>query len=199
MNKEARMHRYRLGLLLPVLLALGACGHEDPPIEAKAAAAKPDAPAASAAAPASPVQAAPAALGAAAPSRAMLDAWLAAWNDHDSQRLGALMTDDVEFFDAGFSGVQHGREAALDKGVWLFLRGVPDLHWELRGEPVVGKDSVAWEWTFTGTNTGTWGSVQATRQRIQLKGVGIMRLRDGKVSQVSSYYDSASLNRQLGL
>ena len=132
-------------------------------------------------------------------NRRMLDAWLSAWNAHDTAQASALLADDVEYFDAGFAGVQHGRDAAIDKGMAAFLRGVPDLHMELRGEPIVGKDAVAWEWTFTGTHTGTWGGVPATNQHIQLKGFSLMRLRGGRIVQLSSYYDSGSLNRQLGL
>ena len=101
--------------------------------------------------------------------------------------------------DAGFAGIQRGRDAALEKGMGTFLRGVPDLQIELRGEPIVGVDAVAWEWTFTGTNTGTWGGIPATNQRIQLKGFSLMRLRGGKIVQLSSYYDTGTLNRQLGL
>ena len=133
------------------------------------------------------------------PARIMLNDWLSAWNAHDVSQASALLAEDVEYFDAGFSGIQHGREDALDRGLSLYLRGVPDLRLELRGEPIVGRDSVAWEWTLTGTNTGTWGGIPATNQKIQLKGFSLMRLRDGRISQLSSYYDTGTLNRQLGL
>ena len=183
-------------LCCTLLLLLAGCGRDDSALAGKPAAVAASTPAAAAAKPVAASASAPAASGG---ERAVLDAWLAGWNAHDAQRLGALMADDIVYFDAGFSGLQRGREAALDRGVWVFLRGVPDLHWELRGEPVVGHDSIAWEWTFTGTHTGTWGSVAATRQQLQLKGVSVMRLRNGRVAEVSSYYDSLTLNRQLGL
>ena len=48
------------------------------------------------------------------------------------------------------------------------------------GEPIVGNDAVAWEWTLVGTHTGTWGGVRATNQKIQLKGLSFVRIRDGK-------------------
>jgi steroid delta-isomerase-like uncharacterized protein len=171
------------------LLFLAACGRDEPRPEAK---------------PATPVVAVPQgpaidARPAAGDGRRVLEAWLAAWNSHDAQNLGQLMTDDVVYFDAGFAGVQHGREAALERGVWVFLRGVPDLHWELRSEPIVGRDAVAWVWRLSGTHTGTCGGIRATQQRLQLKGVSLMRLRNGQVAEVSSYYDSLTLNRQLGL
>lgn len=129
----------------------------------------------------------------------MLAAWLAAWNAHDAAQAGALLADDVEYFDAGFSGIQRGRQAAIDNGIAVFLRGLPDLQWQLRGDPIVGVDSIAWEWTLVGTNTGSWGGVGATRQSIQLKGVGLMRLHDGRIAKVAYYYDTGTLNRQLGL
>jgi steroid delta-isomerase-like uncharacterized protein len=161
-------------------------------------------------APTTPAQAYVAAIPAAPPAaaratgadtgpRRVLDAWLRAWNAHDTGEAALLLADDVEYFDAGFAGIQHGRDAAIDKGMSVFLRGVPDLHLELRGEPIVGVDAVAWEWTFNGTNTGTWGGVPATNQQIRLKGFSLMRLRGGKIVQLSSYYDTGTLNRQLGL
>lgn len=180
-------------LAFAVLLA--ACGREDPEVAAKPARAS-AAPASTSAATDSPAATTPASQ---ASPRHVLDAWLAAWNSHDMQAAGDLLADDVEYFDGGFSGIQRGRAAALDQGVSVFIRGVPDLHWELRGEPVVGADSIAWEWTFTGTNTGTWGGIAATRQSIRLKGVSVMRVRGGKIAQVSTYYDTGTLNRQLGL
>jgi steroid delta-isomerase-like uncharacterized protein len=186
MTPEPRMSRT---IVLLSLLLLAACAREDAKPADKAA---PPAVATAANAP-------PAARPAAGGERRVLEAWLAAWNAHDAPTLATMMSDDVVYFDAGFAGLQRGRDAAMDRGVWVFMRGVPDLHWELRGEPIVGHDSIAWEWTFTGTHTGTWGSVPATRQRLQLKGVSLMRLRDGRISEVASYYDSLTLNRQLGL
>ena len=181
------------------LFLLAACGKEPAPAApsdefvATVPAAKP----APAAAPGANAVAAPAADEAQA--RKLLELWLAAWNAHDTARASLLLHYDVESFDAGFAGIQHGRDAAIDKGMSVFLRGVPDLRLEVRGEPIVGRDAVAWEWTFTGTNTGTWGGVPATGQHIQLKGFSLMRLREGRIAQISSYYDTGTLNRQLGL
>jgi steroid delta-isomerase-like uncharacterized protein len=176
----------RRATLLGLAILLSACGREAEVVAVQPQILK-----------VAPVAAAP--VVAKGASRAMLDAWLAACNAHDVERAGELLAEDVEYFDAGFSGIQRGRQAAMENGLSMFLRGVPDLRWELRGEPIVGVDSIAWEWTFTGTNSGTWGGVPATGQSIQLKGVSLMRLRDGKISHVASYYDSGTLNRQLGL
>jgi steroid delta-isomerase-like uncharacterized protein len=177
-------------LILAPALLLAACGKDSAPAAPRAADFVATVPAAA------PPAAAPAGQ---AGARRVLDRWLAAWNAHDQAQAALLLADDVEYFDAGFSGKQQGRDAAIDKGVSVFMRGVPDLHIELRGEPIVSADAIAWEWTFTGTNTGTWGGIPATNQRINLKGFSLMRLRDGKIVQLASYYDTGTLNRQLGL
>lgn len=186
-------------VVLGLAIVLAACGREDPPVEAKPAGTP--TPAIASAAPMLATLPASTAQHAAAQGspRQLLDAWLEAWNTHDMQLASDLLAEDVEYFDIGFSGILRGRAAALEQGVSVFQRGLPDLHWALRGEPIVGADAIAWEWTLTGTNTGTWGGIPATQQPIQLKGVSLMRVRGGKISSVSTFYDTGTLNRQLGL
>jgi hypothetical protein len=148
-------------LLSTTVLLLAACVKD-------AAPPAPPAQAYVAAVPAAAKVAADTPAGNAGPRRVLHD-WLGAWNAHDLGQATALLADDVEYFDAGFAGIQHGREAAIEKGMSVFLRGVPDLHLDVRGEPIVGADAVAWEWTLSGTNTGTWGGIPATNQQIRLK------------------------------
>ena len=130
---------------------------------------------------------------------ALLNDYLAAWNAHDANRAGAFLNEDSQYFDAAFAGMQRGRQAIVDNAISVFLRGMPDLHWEIRGEPIASAEGVAYEWTLTGTNTGTWGGVRATSQKINLKGVSFVRIRNGKIVYQAVVYDSAALNRQLGL
>lgn len=180
-------------LALPLLMLLSACTDREPvevaptPTIAPASAPAP-------AAVATPVVAtdAPASLG-------LVNAYLAAWNEHDSRKAGEFLADDVEYFDAAFAGLQKGREATIDNAINVFLRGVPDLQWEIRSDPIVSSEGVAFEWTFTGTNTGTWGGIPATNQRINLKGISFVRIKNGKIAYQAVFYDSATLNRQLGL
>jgi steroid delta-isomerase-like uncharacterized protein len=179
--------------MVGLLLALSACSKDEPAVVDAA-----DVPAATPAGPVAPTPAAATPAGASA-SLDLLKAYLGAWNEHDSQKAGSFLADDVQYFDASFAGMQRGRQAAVEQGIDVFLRGVPDLHWEIRNEPVVSADGVAFEWTFTGTHTGTWGGVRATNQKINLKGIGIVRIKNGKIVYHASYYDGSTLNKQMGL
>jgi steroid delta-isomerase-like uncharacterized protein len=184
-----------------LLLGLSACGGDQGDEPASAATANAPATVAkpTAVVPQAP-EVAPAGVSASdAESLAILHGYLDAWNEHDIDKAGGFLAEDVQYFDAAFAGMQHGRQAAVDRGISVFMRGVPNLRWEIRSEPIVSSDGVAYEWTFTGTNTGTWGGVPATNQAINLKGVSFIRFKNGKIAYQAVFYDSATLNRQLGL
>jgi steroid delta-isomerase-like uncharacterized protein len=197
MRVRAPMRNTALAAL--VLLASG-CGRDTSPAADATAMAPPPgtaaAQAAPAAAPTTPVAAAPAG---GAPSLALLRGYLDAWNAHDIAAAAMFFDENGDYFDSAFAGLQHGREAIAENAIGVFMRGVPDLRWEVRSDPIVGADGIAFEWTLTGTNTGTWGGVRATGQKIQLKGMSFLRIRNGKIVYQSQVYDSAALNRQLGL
>jgi steroid delta-isomerase-like uncharacterized protein len=128
----------------------------------------------------------------------LLEAYLSAWNAHDIQGAGAYLHDGIAYMDVSVGEIQRGRQAAEDNVIGVLMRAMPDLTWELRGDPIIQGDGVAYEWTLTGTNTGTWSGIPASGQKVNIKGTTIMRIKDGKIAYQADYYDVASLNRQLG-
>ena len=118
--------------LIACLLAaspLVACGNDD---ATRAASANP----------AAPVAAAPVVT----PTQANVDIvekHLAAFNAHDRDGAGALLHDDVFYFDATYGDGQNGRDAAVDNTIGVMLDAMPDLEWQLRSDPVAAGDSVA--------------------------------------------------------
>jgi steroid delta-isomerase-like uncharacterized protein len=128
----------------------------------------------------------------------VIEQYLAALNAHDIDGAGAMLHDQVLYFDATYGDSQRGRAAAVDNLVSPFVRAMPDLEWELRSEPIVAGDGVAYEWTLTGTNTGTFMGIPASNQKVHLKGMSFVRIKDGKIVYKADYYDAATLNKQLG-
>jgi steroid delta-isomerase-like uncharacterized protein len=72
-------------------------------------------------------------------------------------------------------------------------------------ESFVGEgDKFADEWTFTGTNTGPFRlpdgtEVPATGKRVEIKGMELVEVRDGKIVVDNLYYDFMAAVIQLGL
>jgi ketosteroid isomerase-like protein len=115
---------------------------------------------------------------------------------------------------AGFAGAC-GQQAVLVTPAGTFRGGAailaywtrqhdafPDLH--LTVDLVVGSgDVVMSEWTWVGTNTGPLplrdGTLAAaTGRRVQLQGMEVARVRDGRIVEYHIYWDGIALAHQLG-
>ena len=176
------MSSARTASALLSLALLAACGREPPPPP------PPPAPVA----PAKPVP----------PPKpeavAIIEKYLGALNAHDIDGAGAVLHHDVLYFDATYGDSQRGRAAAVDNLISPFVRAMPDLEWELRSEPIASGDGVAYEWTLDGTNTGTFMGIPATNQKVHLKGMSFVRIKDGLIVYKADYYDAKTLDKQLG-
>ena len=129
--------------------------------------------------------------------RTVLDAYLLAINAHDPDRAGAMLDERVHYFDAFSGQIQNSRADAVKNVLAMYQNAVPDGHWEIRSEPTASNGAIAYEWTFTGNNTGSWGGIGASHQKINLKGVSFVRIANGKIVYKADYFDTATLSKQL--
>jgi steroid delta-isomerase-like uncharacterized protein len=131
---------------------------------------------------------------------AVVQAYLAAWNAHDSAKAAGFFADNVVYYDASMGKPVEGRDAAKTGVIDNFLTAVPDAVWTMKGDAVVQGDRVAFEWKFSGTNTGAWGDgTAATGKKFSITGASVFQIKDGKIATQSDYYDALGLYKQLGL
>jgi steroid delta-isomerase-like uncharacterized protein len=78
------------------------------------------------------------------------------------------------------------------------LGAFPDLHFTVEDQIVAG-DKVAIRWSAEGTNSGAFGSVPATGRHIQIGGLVLDRVVDGKVVERWEQWDQMGMLQQLGL
>ena len=105
---------------------------------------------------------------------AVVQAYLAAWNAHDSAKAASFFADNVVYYDASVGKPIEGQDAAKTGVIDNFLNAVPDAVWTMKGEPVVQGDRVAFEWEFSGTNTGPWGDgTAATGKHFSFTGASV--------------------------
>ena len=124
--------------------------------------------------------------------------YLAAWNAKDVEKAASFYADDVEYFDVTLGEAHKGRDSAREV-VQVFTTAAPDLKWEMKGDPIVSEDGIAFQWTFSGTNTGAWGpDTPATNKPFSFDGVTFMRVKDGKIVYQGDYYDGYGFGKQLG-
>jgi steroid delta-isomerase-like uncharacterized protein len=120
------------------------------------------------------------------------EAWIAAWNSHDAEKLAALFTEDVMYEDIPFGEVNHGRQE-LRKFAASEFEAVPDLKVELKNSSIQGGHGSI-EWLFTGTDKGIF----KTGKQFSVRGASIITVKNGKISRNVDYYDVTTMMRQVG-
>lgn len=94
-------------------------------------------------------------------------------------------------------GQAQGREGL--KAVVLVLRtAFPDMHWVPK-EMVAEGQKVVTRFVWTGTHRGTFLGIPPTGKSVEVKGVVIDLLEDGRMSESRILMDTMGLMQQLGV
>jgi steroid delta-isomerase-like uncharacterized protein len=108
-------------------------------------------------------------------NKALVYKWLQAWRDQDLPLLDELFTQDY-----AVNGVVIGPEGV--KQAVQFLHAVfLDISAELN-ELVAEGDKVAVRWTVRGRQVGDFMGIAPTGKFVELQGINIYLVRDGKLS-----------------
>jgi steroid delta-isomerase-like uncharacterized protein len=124
-----------------------------------------------------------------------------AFNEGDLERAAATVSEDFELVDVAAGQTFRGPDGCRE---WLeiFRTALPDARTEIVNLFTDGTQ-VASEHTGRGTHAGPLvtaaGAIPASGRQVELRIGEIYEVRDGKITKLYAYYDSATLMRQLGL
>lgn len=107
-----------------------------------------------------------------------------------------LVTGDYVQYDPARSDPIRGPDA-LKEAVRGYRRGMPDLTKTIEAA-IVDDPAVAIHYTATGTHDGTLVGVEPTGRGIEVEGVYVARVEDGKLTRGSDMWDVFGLLRQVG-
>jgi steroid delta-isomerase-like uncharacterized protein len=127
--------------------------------------------------------------------KAVLEAYVAAWNRHDFAAFDKLLAADAihEDIAQGFRGQGAAQIKDFMRGM---IEGQPDLNWHLTTVVEAGQ-VVAAEWTWTSTFTGDTPSGPVVRKRIAARGASVAVIDNGRIKRFTDYYDLASAFREV--
>jgi steroid delta-isomerase-like uncharacterized protein len=129
----------------------------------------------------------------------IINDYMSAWNAHDADKASSYLAENVEYLDITVGIPQKGRMAARDNVIKVFITAIPDLSWKITSTPITTADGIAFQWVFSGTNSGAWGpETPATNKMVTFEGMSFIRINDGKISYQADYYDALGFNTQLG-
>lgn len=117
-------------------------------------------------------------------------------NQQQLDRTNDLVKQDFAELDP-LPGQAQGREG-LKAILQVLWSAFPDMHWNVL-EMVGEDDKVVTRFTWTGTHRGTFLGISATGRSVEVKGVVIDRLEDGKMADSRILMDIMGLMQQLGV
>ncbi len=136
------------------------------------------------------------------PVRELANRFFDANNSRNPAAITRFASEDVEFRMPPLAPVRRGREELRG---WLetVFRALPDVRFEMVGEPLVSLDGnrVAIEWKLEGTFTGPYEppGFAPTGQRLRDHGVSVLQLNDdGEIHRWLMASDMMGVGRQMG-
>jgi steroid delta-isomerase-like uncharacterized protein len=126
--------------------------------------------------------------------KAVVDAYVHAWNVHDFAALDTILAPDAVHEDIAQNFHGRGKPAIL-----AFMRqdiaSEPDLKWQITNSIEDGR-FVAFEWTWTSTYTGPDAAGKTvTGKRISGRGASFVEVENGRIKRFTDYYDVGSFFR----
>jgi steroid delta-isomerase-like uncharacterized protein len=126
--------------------------------------------------------------------RAVLEAYVSAWNRQDFAALDKILAPDAVHEDIALGA--YARGIAQIKGfMQKVIQGQPDLEWRVSRFVESGPITVA-EWTWTSTFTGESPRGPVEKQRVFGRGVSVVLTEKGQIKHLTDYYDLPSFSRK---
>jgi steroid delta-isomerase-like uncharacterized protein len=117
-------------------------------------------------------------------------------NEGRLERADDLVKEDFVELDP-LPGQEQGREG-LKAVVHAFRVAFPDMHW-VPQEMVAEGQKVVTRFVWTGTHRGVFLGIPATGKSVEVRGVVIDLLEDGRMSESRILMDTMGLMQQLGV
>ena len=119
------------------------------------------------------------------------------WNTQDIDGMFTFYHDDIVWTNVALEKTYRGKDEVRGFLQELFT-GLPDLTFEVTYKFARG-NQVAERWMIRGTHLGNLMGVPATGRHLEIPGIGMVVMRDGKFASDWFLLDLASIMRQLGI
>jgi len=117
------------------------------------------------------------------------------WNGGDADSVDDMVADD--YIDHSAVVSNRGKDG-LKELIREFHQGFPDMMEELEDAIVEGEKAVG-RFRMWGTHTGPFLGIPPTGRRVEITGIDIFRIVDGKIVEMWYEDDLMSMMRQLGV
>jgi steroid delta-isomerase-like uncharacterized protein len=120
-----------------------------------------------------------------------------AWNSHEVDLVVEFYASDYQGRDVGQPKLEIG-QAGVRERLKRYFRAFPDLTVKPQ-DIIVEGDRVALVWTAQGTHLGSLMNIPPTGRIVEVSGMSVLSLENGKVKEALYIWDMAGLLRSIGL
>jgi steroid delta-isomerase-like uncharacterized protein len=125
--------------------------------------------------------------------KAVLEAYVSAWNRRDFAAVDKLLAPDAVHEDLARPSRDVGT-TQIQQYMRMMFETQPDLNWHLTAI-VDGGSVVAAEWVWTGTSRDDSPGRPPAPRRISGRGASVAVIENGRLKRLTDYYDFASVFR----
>ena len=118
------------------------------------------------------------------------------WNEGNLDLVNEIHTIDYVRHEIDIYDDRLGLNA-FKKWVTFIRTAYPDYN-RIVDEIIVKNNRIVIRWKMTGTNTGPRGEMSPTGKKVQLSGVSIFQVVNGKIAEEWVFYNQEAISRQLG-
>jgi len=126
----------------------------------------------------------------------IVDCVIELWNTGNAEVAKQLYAEGAERYDPNQPGPARGAQQ-IARYVAEVRTGFPDFKLEVKQRVAEG-DRLVTQWTCTGTHKGEFQGISASGKRVNITGVALARIENGKVAEERVYFDRLALLEQLG-
>lgn len=119
------------------------------------------------------------------------------WNDQDIEGVLSFYDDDIQWTNVALEEVYSGKQEVREF-LHRLLVAFPDLTFDV-SEKFAKDDNVSERWHIRGTHLGSFMGIPPTGKRVEIPGISMVRMRDGKFLSDWYLFDAAGTLRQMGL
>lgn len=128
----------------------------------------------------------------------LVNQYVEIWNTKNVKKLPDVFSETAAYIDA----TQNGNAIeVLTNSIRSTFEAFPDVSFKtisFLADSSSDKCCVL-EWMMTGTNTGSFSGATSTNRKIEISGVDLIKIEEGKIVNIKSFYDSSLFANQLGL
>ena len=130
-------------------------------------------------------------------NKAVVNRMWEAWNKGDFEAFKEVVAPEYVFYTPSRNTKPMSREETIEMGKAIH-KGFPDVDFSIE-ELIAGEDKVVSRYIMRGTHQGEWAGIPPTGKKIEISGIIVHRIENGKVVEDREEWDSLGTMQQLGM